>query len=92
MMEEEDPTRTEILEAIGIHLITPLFTETLLDIIKNTSSSSSTSSSSDGELQAYLLSAIQIIETTRYLIPRENFPKSTAVIDICLNINNIFMR
>ena len=57
-----------------------------MDIIKNTSSSS-TSLSSDGKLQANLLSTIQIIETTRYLIPREIFPKSTAVIDICLNIN-----
>ena len=86
-MEEEDPICTEILEAIGIHLISPLFTEILLDIIKNTSSSSSTLISFDGELQAYLLSAIQIIGTTHYLIPQEIFPKSTAVIDICLNIN-----
>ena len=68
-MEEEEPTRIEVLEAIGIHLITPLFTETLLDIIKNRSSSSSTSSSSNEELQAYLFSAINTIQTTRYLIP-----------------------
>ena len=34
-MEAELPTRTEILEAIGIQLITPLFTETLLDIMKH---------------------------------------------------------
>lgn len=86
-MEAELPTRTEILEVIGIQLITPLFTETLLHIVKNTSSSSSTTSSSDEELQAYLYSAIQTIQNTRYLIPREIFPKSTAVIDICLNIN-----
>ena len=58
MMEEEDPIHTEILEAIGIYLITPLFTETLLDIIKNISSSSSTSILSNRELQAYFLSAI----------------------------------
>lgn len=57
-MEEEDPIYTKILEAIDIHLIILLFTETLLDIIKNTSSSSSTSSSFDGKLQAYFLSAI----------------------------------
>lgn len=68
-------------------LLPLLFTETLLDIIKNTSSFFSTLSSSNGELQAYLLSAIQIIETTRYLISQEIFPKLTAVIDICLNIN-----
>lgn len=85
MTEEEEPTRTDV--AIGIHLITPLFTETLLDIIKNTSSSSSTSSSSDEELQAYLFSTIHTIGTTRYFIPREIFPTTTAVIDICLNIN-----
>lgn len=86
-MEEEYSTRTEILEAIGIHLITSLFTETLLDIIKNTCSSSSTSSSSDKELQTYLYSTIQTVQNTPYLIPWEIFPKSTAIIDICLNIN-----
>ena len=86
-MEEEEPTRTEVLVAIGTHLITPLFTTTLLAIIKNTSSSSSTSSSSDEELQNYFCSAIHQIETTRYLILREIFPKSTTIIDICLNIN-----
>lgn len=85
-MEEEEPTRTEVLETIGTYLVTPLFTESLLDII-NTSSSSSSSSSSDEELQTYLLSALHYIKTTRYLYPREIFPKSTAVIDICLNIN-----
>lgn len=68
-MEEKDPRRTEILETIDIHLITSLFTETLLDIIKNTYSSSTTSSSFDEKLQTYFLSAIHKVETTRYLIP-----------------------
>ncbi len=45
------------------------------------------SSSSDEELQNYLLLAIHHIQTIRYLYPREIFPKSTAIIDICLNIN-----
>ena len=40
MMEEEEPTRTKVLEVIGTHLITPLFTTTFLYIIKNTSSMS----------------------------------------------------
>lgn len=68
-MEKEESTYIEVLEAIGTHLITPLFTTTLLDIIKNTSSSSSTLSSSDKELQNYFYSAIHQIETIRYLIP-----------------------
>lgn len=68
-MEEEDPTHTEMLEAIGIHFITPLFTETLLDIIKNITSSFFTSSLFNEELQTYLLLAIHKVETTRYLIP-----------------------
>ena len=85
-MEEEELSCTEGIEAIGTYLITPLFTESLLDIIKNTSSSSS-SSSSNGELQTYLLSALHHIKTTRYLYYREISPKSTALIDICLNIN-----
>ena len=55
--------------------------------MKNTSSSISSSSSSDEELQNYLLLALHHIKTTRYLYPREIIPKSTAVIDICLNIN-----
>ncbi len=66
---EEEPTRTEVLGAIGNYLITPLFTKFLLDIIKNTSSSSSSPSSSDEELQTYLLSALNHIKTTRYLYP-----------------------
>ena len=86
-MEEEEQTRTEVLGAIGTYLITPFFTESLLDIIKNTSSSSSSPSSSDEELQTYLLSALHHIKTTRYLYPREIFSKSSAAIDICLNIN-----
>lgn len=86
-MEEDEPTRTEVLEVIGTYLITPLLTEYLLDIIKNTCSSSSSSFFSDEELQTYLLSALHHIKTTRYLYPREIFPKSIAVIDICLNIN-----
>ena len=86
-MKAEFLIHTEILEAIGIQLITSLFTENLLNIIKNTSSSSIILSSSDEELQAYLYSAILIIQNTRYLIPQEIFPKSLAVIDICLNIN-----
>ena len=86
-MEEEESTRTKVLEVIGTYLTTPLFTESLLDIIKNTSSGSSLSFSSDEKLQTYLLSALHHIETTQYLYLREIFPKSTAVIDICLNIN-----
>ncbi len=68
-MEEKYPMQTEILEAISIHIITPLFMETLLDIIKNTSDSSSTLSFSDEELQTYLYSTIQIIQNTQYFIP-----------------------
>ncbi len=49
-MEGEEPTCTELLEVLGTHLLAPLFTESLLDIIKNTSSSSSLSSSSNEEL------------------------------------------
>lgn len=61
MIEEENHTRTEI---IGIHLITPLFTETLLDIIKNISSSLTISLSSDEKLQVYFYSTIQTIQNT----------------------------
>lgn len=49
-MEAELLTRIEILEAIGIQLIILLFTETLLDIVKNTSSSSNIILFSDKEL------------------------------------------
>ncbi len=91
-MEEEEPTRIEVLGAIGTYLINPLFTESLLDIIKNTSSSSSLPSSSDEELQTYLLSALHCIKITGYLYPREIFSKSSAVIDICLNINRYKRR
>lgn len=38
-MEAELSIYTEILKAIGIKLITPLFIEILLDIVKNTLSS-----------------------------------------------------
>ena len=68
-MEEEELTRTKMLEAIGTHLITLLFSTTLLNIIKNISSSSSTSLSSDKKLQNYFCLAIHQIETTHYLIP-----------------------
>lgn len=60
-MKADLPTRIEILETIGIQLIIFLFTETLLDIIKNISSSLSTTSFFDEELQAYFYSAIQTI-------------------------------
>ena len=68
-MKVELPIHIKILETISIHIITPLFTESLIDIIKNISSSSSTKSFSDKELQAYLYSAIQTIHNTCYLIP-----------------------
>ena len=86
-MEEEDSTQTEVLEAISIYLITLLFTKTLPDIIRNMSNSFSILSSLDKELQAYLFLAINTIEIIRYHILWEIFPKSTAVLDICLNIN-----
>lgn len=67
-MDIEEPTCTEILEAIDIHLITSLFTKSLLDLIKNISSSSSTSISLDDNIQTYLFSAINIIKIIYYLI------------------------
>lgn len=84
MMKKGDLTYIEILKAIGIHLITLLFKKTLLNIIKNTSSFFTISSSFDGELQAYLLSTIQIIEIIYYLLSQNFFFKLTAVINICL--------
>lgn len=35
LIEDGDLIYTEVLEAISIYLITPLFIKTLLDIIKN---------------------------------------------------------
>lgn len=86
-MDTEEPIHTEILVAIGIYLITPLFTKSLLDPTKNTSSSFSTSLSSNDDIQTYFFFTIYTIKTTRYLIPRKIIPKFTNIIDICLNIN-----
>lgn len=61
-MEEDEPTRTEVLEVIGTYLITPLWAESFLDIIKNTCRSSSSLSFSDEELQCKLI----FISSTSY--------------------------
>ena len=68
-MEEEELTCAEVLEVIGTYLIISLFTESLLDIIKNTSSSNFSLFSSDKELQIYFLSALHHIKTIRYFYP-----------------------
>lgn len=69
IIEEEYPIQTIILEAINIHLITPLFKKTLFDIIKNISSFSSILLFSNKKLQTYLYSTILTIQNTQYLIP-----------------------
>lgn len=86
-MEEEKLTGTKVLKVLGTYLLALYFTESLLDIIKNTSSSNFLSSSSNEKLQNYLLLAIYYIQTIQYLYHREIFPKSTTVITIYLNIN-----
>ena len=86
LLEEKNPTDCN---AVTI----PMKAGSFIEIHENDGykeanlSSSSISSSSDDGIQTYLLSAIHTIETTRYLIPREIFPKSTGIIDICLNTN-----
>ena len=49
-MDTEESICTKILEAIGIHLITQLFTKSLFNFTKNTSSSFSTSSFLDNDI------------------------------------------
>lgn len=63
-MEAEEFIHIEIPEAIG-----PLFTESLLDLTKNTFSSFFILLSLDNNIQTYLLLAIYIIERMYYLIP-----------------------
>lgn len=75
------------IEIIGIHLIISLFMETLLDIIKNTSSSLIILLFSDEKLQTYFYSTIQTIQNAKYLISQKKNFKSIVVINIYLNIN-----
>ena len=63
--------------------------ETLLDIIKNISSSFIILLSFNIELHIYLNFTIQTIKIIRYLISGEILPKLTFIINICLNINRI---
>lgn len=79
-IDTKESIYTEILEAIGIHLITLLFIKSLLDFTKNISNSFFNSSSLDNNIQTYFLSAIHTIKIKCYLILWEIFPKSTDII------------
>lgn len=65
-MKEEELTCIKVLEAINTYLITPFFTESLLDIIKNTFSSNFSLFSFNKKLKIYFLSTLHYIKTTKY--------------------------
>ena len=79
--------RQEILSLLQSYRLAPLFISTCQNLLQDTSSSSlssSSSSSSDDEFNAYILHAINLVKSTRYLVSRELLPKSVSLLHICL--------
>ena len=74
-----------LLESLAIHAITPLFKETLEDLIVFSSSSSSSFSSDDSETEK-IIHIMKIVASTLYLDNWEPIWKSGAILDLCLNV------
>lgn len=66
-MKEKELTCTKMVKIINIYLITLFFTQSLLNIIKNTSSSSFSLFFYNKKVQTYFLSILYYIKNTKYL-------------------------